>query len=129
MKKTFLSLLAISLALPTMAVIARKGTYTITQSDGNTIEVIKIGDERSHIYITTDGIPVGRTDSSQDFHYLTPSGLSSIKAHDKADRTAAEESFLKDNAQNLSGEKILRSRASASRKMSASSMPKVSTAL
>lgn len=124
MKKTFLSLLAISLALPTMAVIARKGTYTITQSDGNTIEVIKIGDERSHIYITTDGIPVGRTDSSQDFHYLTPSGLSSIKAHDKADRTAAEESFLKDNAQNLSGEKILRSRASASRKMSASSMPK-----
>lgn len=124
MKKTFLSLLAISLALPTMAVIARKGTYTITQSDGNTIEVIKIGDERSHIYITTDGVPVGRTDSSQDFHYLTPSGLSSIKAHDKADRTAAEESFLKDNSQNLSGEKILRSRASASRKMSASSMPK-----
>lgn len=117
MKKTLLSLIALSLALPSMGVTARKGTYTITQSDGSTIEVIKIGDERRHIYITTDGIAVGRTSSAADFYYLTTSGLSTLKAHNAGERSHAEQTFLSENAAELSGQQILRSRASSRVKM------------
>lgn len=117
MKKTLLPLLALSLALPSIGVTARKGTYTITQSDGSTIEVIKIGDERRHIYLTTDGIPVGRTSSAADFLYLTTSGLSTFKAHNAGERSHAEQTFLCENAAELSGQKILRSRASSRVKM------------
>lgn len=117
MKKTLLSLIALSLALPSMGVTARKGIYTITQSDGSTIEVIKIGDERRHIYLTTDGIPVGRTSSAADFHYLTTSGLSTLKAHNAGERSHAEQTFLSENAAELSGQQILRSRASSRVKM------------
>lgn len=100
-----------------MGVTARKGTYTITQSDGSTIEVIKIGDERRHIYITTDGIAVGRTSSAADFYYLTTSGLSTLKAHNAGERSHAEQTFLSENAAELSGQQILRSRASSRVKM------------
>ncbi len=117
MKKTLLPLIALSLALPSMGVTARKGTYTITQSDGSTIEVIKIGDERRHIYITTDGIAVGRTSSAADFYYLTTSGLSTLKAHNAGERSHAEQTFLSENAAELSGQQILRSRASSRVKM------------
>lgn len=117
MKKTLLPLLALSLALPSMGVTARKGIYTITQSDGSTIEVIKIGDERRHIYLTTDGIPVGRTSSAADFYYLTTSGLSTLKAHNAGERSHAEQTFLSENAAELSGQQILRSRASSRVKM------------
>lgn len=117
MKKTLLSLIALSLALPSMGVTARKGIYTITQSDGSTIEVIKIGDERRHIYLTTDGIAVGRTSSAADFYYLTTSGLSTLKAHNAGERSYAEQTFLSENAAELSGQQILRSRASSRVKM------------
>lgn len=117
MKKTLLPLIALSLALPSMGVTARKGIYTITQSDGSTIEVIKIGDERRHIYITTDGIAVGRTSSAADFYYLTTSGLSTLKAHNAGERSHAEQTFLSENEAELSGQQILRSRASSRVKM------------
>lgn len=123
MKKIWLSLLALSISLPSMAVTAREGIYTITQSDGSTIEVVKIGDERSHIYLTTDGIPVGRTSSSEDLRYLTTSGLSDVKAHNAGDRSQAELTFLHENAADLSGQLILRSREAAGAKKAQRTAP------
>lgn len=113
MKKTWLSLIALSIAVTTSAVSARKAVYRIPQSDGSIIEVMKLGDERSHIYITTDGLPVGRTDSSADFCYLTPSGLSDIKTHDRAMRSAAEQQYIQENLADLSSRQVLRSRSAS----------------
>lgn len=96
--------------MPSMAIIARKGVYTVTQSDGSIINVIKIGDERGHTYLTTDGIPVGRINSTEDFHYLTPDGLSDIKAHNANQRNDTELLFIRENMEDLSARRILQTR-------------------
>lgn len=124
MKKTWLSLIAISITVTSLAVPARKGLYRITQSDGSVIEVMKLGDERSHVYITTDGLPVGRSDSSEDFRYLTPSGISDIKAHGPAERTDAERLYISENLTELSGQQILRSRSASGLKAMSKSRAK-----
>ncbi|HJE39457.1 MAG: hypothetical protein C7K11_08455 [Candidatus Amulumruptor caecigallinarius] len=117
MRKIWISLIAMSIAMPSTAVIARKGVYNIAQSDGSTISVIKVGDERSHIYMTTDGIPVYRTDSTEDFHYMTPSGRSDIKAHNADRRDYNELSFLRENITDLSAGQILQSRIRLSQRV------------
>ncbi|MDE5807010.1 MAG: hypothetical protein K2H76_02765, partial [Muribaculaceae bacterium] len=63
-----------------MAVPAKPGVRTYVQSDGSEISVMLIGDEHFHTYLTTDGLTVGR-DAEGDFVYLSPEGLTSVKAH------------------------------------------------
>ena len=60
------------MALSAMAVPAKPGIRTFTQSDGTTIAVELKGDERFHTYVTTDGLTVGRISNSGDFCYMTP---------------------------------------------------------
>ena len=72
-----------------MAVPAKPGYYTFTQSDGTQITVQKVGDEFFHLYITQDGLPVDM-DERGDLHYVTPQGVSSVLAHDPSGRTADE---------------------------------------
>lgn len=94
------------MALSAMAVPAKPGLHTFTQSDGTTITVELKGDERFHTYVTTDGLTVGRAGGSGDFLYMTPDGLSEIRAHNPGNRTAEEARFLATNAQELSIEKV-----------------------
>ena len=76
-----------------MAVPAKPGYYTFTQSDGTQITVQKVGDEFFHLYVTQDGLPVDM-DERGDLHYVTPQGVSSGLAHDPSGRTADELSFI-----------------------------------
>lgn len=94
------------MALSAMAVPAKPGLHTFTQSDGTTITVELKGDERFHTYVTTDGLTVGRAGGSGDFLYMTPDGLSEIRAHNPGNRTTEEARFLATNAQELSIEKV-----------------------
>lgn len=94
------------MALSAMAVPAKPGIRTFTQSDGTTIAVELKGDERFHTYVTTDDLTVGRISNSGDFCYMTPDGLSDIRAHNPGNRTTEEAQFLATNAHELSIEKI-----------------------
>lgn len=51
MKKTFLLIASLCLVMGAMAVPARRGTLTVKQPDGTTIQIVKHGDEHFH-YIT-----------------------------------------------------------------------------
>lgn len=75
------------------AVPAKRGFQTYTQSDGSQITVQAMGDEFFHYFITQDGLPVKITDQG-DFHYMTAAGVSGVMAHNAAERTNAEVSFL-----------------------------------
>ena len=50
-----LSCAALLSAIAVMAVPARRGIYTVTQPDGTTLRISKVGDERIHFDITEDG--------------------------------------------------------------------------
>ncbi|MBQ9216779.1 MAG: M6 family metalloprotease domain-containing protein [Muribaculaceae bacterium] len=76
-----------------MAVPAKPGFSTFTQSDGTKVTVQLMGDEFFHYFVTQDGLPVDRDDNG-DFHYMTPQGLSAVIAHNAEHRTTAELSFI-----------------------------------
>ncbi len=76
-----------------MAVPAKPGFSTFTQSDGTQITVQLMGDEFFHYFVTQDGLPVDRDDHG-DFHYVTQAGISQVMAHNQGARTAAELSFI-----------------------------------
>ncbi len=76
-----------------LAVPAKRGFQTYTQSDGSQITVQAMGDEFFHYFITQDGLPVSVTEQG-DFHYMTATGVSSVMAHNVMDRTGAEQSFI-----------------------------------
>ncbi|MBR5727291.1 MAG: M6 family metalloprotease domain-containing protein [Muribaculaceae bacterium] len=76
-----------------LAVPAKRGFQTYTQSDGSQITVQAMGDEFFHFFVTQDGLPVGVTEQG-DFHYMTATGVSSMMAHNAMDRNSAEQSFI-----------------------------------
>ena len=76
-----------------MAVPAKPGFVTYTQSDGTQITVQLMGDEFFHYFVTQDGLPVDRDDRG-DFRYVTQNGMSQVMAHNQSGRTAAELSFI-----------------------------------
>ncbi len=107
MEKRILTAAAgVLMTLSAMAVPAKPGLRTFTQSDGTTITVELKGDERFHTYVTTDGLTVGRLNGTGDFKYMTPDGLSAVRAHNPGNRTTEEAQFLAKNAQELSIEKV-----------------------
>ena len=58
MKRYFLSLLAGVSAIAALAVPAKRGVVNLEQPDGSQIEVLIIGDEYRHMYLTPDSLPL-----------------------------------------------------------------------
>ena len=101
MKKLFLLCMAIVTAyFVAMAVPAKPGETTLTQSDGTQITVHTVGDEWLSSILTQDGLTVERA-SNGDFYYRTADGITDVRAHNTADRSAAEAQWVREHATNL----------------------------
>lgn len=97
MKKITMVALGAWCALAAMAVPAKPGSRVVTQPDGSTLTLRRVGDEKTHALLTIDGKAVAR-DASGQFCYRLPDGsLSGVVAHDPNLRGNAELSFLNSN--------------------------------
>ncbi|MBQ7204728.1 MAG: M6 family metalloprotease domain-containing protein [Muribaculaceae bacterium] len=84
-------------AIAALAVPAKPGWHTITQSDGTTLKIQAVGNAFNNALLTSDGLTVARGDDG-DFYYVSSiTGLTSVRAHDVNQRSAAEAAFV--NAQ------------------------------
>ncbi|MDR1006655.1 MAG: M6 family metalloprotease domain-containing protein [Bacteroidales bacterium] len=97
MKQKFLTLLALGVMLCSQtlfAVPAKQGLLTITQPDGTTIQVYIMGDERMHLYRTSDNYTLlSNSDGVLEYAKLDAKGNlipSGIKAHNPQERTLTE---------------------------------------
>ncbi len=123
-----LVMLAVISCSVALAVPAKRVPTTITQSDGTKITVTMKGDEWHHSFITSDGKPVAIGDNG-DVYYRTSSGISSVRAHEVAQRTDEENSFLAINADEMTLSKIAQkgrrfaARQKARRKVGATQVP------
>lgn len=119
LKKSLIALCASALATGSMlAVPAKPGRpLSYTQTDGTTIQVSMVGDEFRHSFVTADGLTVAQA-ADGDFYYSTAAGISATRAHNPASRSAAETSWIADNAQSLtlSASKPSKARRNASAK-------------
>ena len=102
MKKSFLVLLmTMCCVFGAMAVPAKPGWQTITQSDGTTLKVQVVGNEFSSAILTSDGLTVDRGKDG-DFYYISSlTGLTTVRAHDIGERTASEKAFVNIERDNL----------------------------
>ncbi len=103
MKKQLLSLVAILYCgIAAVAVPAKPGWHTISQSDGTTLSVQTLGNAFNHAILTTDGLTVARG-ADGDFYYTSSlTGLTAVRAHEANQRTSAENAFIAAQRGNLS---------------------------
>ena len=98
MRKLFLSLFLVCLAITASAIPARRVWRTYTQTDGTQLKLMLIGDEHFHYFITTDSLPVVQRDGA--FYYAKASHnnmiASDILAHNIEQRPQAELSAAQD---------------------------------
>lgn len=98
-KKLFAATLTAAMALQcAWGVPARRDVVRqVTQPDGTVVSLTRTGDEHSHYFLTTDGIPVVR-DASGRFCYATVTDgtitAAAVQASDPVRRTADEYSFI-----------------------------------
>ncbi len=83
------------------AIPARPGLFTVTQSDGTTLQIQNFGDEFFHRTVTVDMLTIAKGDDG-DMYYVTPKGLTDMRAHDPGTRNQAETQFVAVNKDNLS---------------------------
>ena len=102
MKKKCLSLLVLlCTCLAAVAVPAKPGWHTFTQSDGTTLKVQAVGNAFNHALVTSDGLMVARG-SDGDFYYTSSvTGLTAVRAHEANNRTASEAAFIGAQRANL----------------------------
>ncbi len=96
MKKNFL-ILAISLCYAALAIAvpARPGWHTVTQSDGTTLRLQAVGNAFNHAIVTSDGLTVARG-SDGDFYYTSSvTGMTATRAHEAGERSAGEVAFVR----------------------------------
>lgn len=102
MKRKILTLAMAALTVASAyAVPAKRLTRTVTQPDGSTVTVILTGDEWFHSYVTSDGLTVDFTPEGYAV-YRSADGVSSVYAHELAERSAQEQSFIAARATSLS---------------------------
>ena len=93
MKKIFLVLLAIFVAVSAFAAPAYRKPFTIKQSDGTELTVVLAGDEALHYFATADGMPLVK-EANGDFCYATFEGGAFVStkqlAHNSTKRSVAE---------------------------------------
>lgn len=95
-----------------MAAPAKRGVRTFTQSNGSVISLNLAGDEFFHTFTTLDGLSVARGEDG-DFHYLTPEGLSEVKAQNPEDRTPEVQAYLAAISPEMSVANIAKARKNA----------------
>lgn len=95
MKRNLLTLSALlCFTVLALAVPARPGWHTFTQSDGSTLRLQAVGNAFNNAILTTDGLTVARG-SDGDFYYSSSlTGLTAVRAHEAGKRTAAENAFI-----------------------------------
>ena len=95
MKKIFLLLVAVlCCAVAAMAVPAKPGWVTVTQSDGTTLKIHAVGNAFNNAILTQDGLMVVRG-ADGDFYYNSSlTGITAVRAHEANQRTAAETAFI-----------------------------------
>ncbi len=102
MRKIVLTLLALlCCGAIAMAMPAKPGWHTITQSDGSTLKVQAVGNAFNHAILTSDGLTVARG-SDGDFYYISSlTGLTAVRAHEASERNATENAFVAAQRANL----------------------------
>lgn len=84
-----------------VAMPAKPGWSTVTQSDGTTLQVQTVGNAFNNAILTTDGLTVARG-ADGDFYYTSSlTGLTAVRAHDANRRTATEVAFIEAQRGNL----------------------------
>lgn len=85
-------------SLPSMAVPAYPGLIRVTQEDGTTLNVQRIGDEYHNLLLTDDGYPLLFNAQSRNYEYAVLEGSevvsSGLAASPSSSRSAAEKSLL-----------------------------------
>ena len=93
-KKCFILSVLLCCAIVAVAIPAKPGWHTITQSDGSTLKVQAVGNAFNNALLTADGLTVARG-SDGDFYYTSSlTGLTAVRAHEVQKRTAAEKAFI-----------------------------------
>lgn len=95
---TFLLALAVAVQVA-VAVPARRGVlHTVTQPDGTTVTLQRVGDENAHFYVTTDRVPVMADATGRYcFARLDASGravASDVQAADASHRDARQTAYV-----------------------------------
>ena len=90
-------LLLLSCAITSVAMPAKPGWQTITQSDGSTLTLQAVGNAFNNAILTTDGLTVERGRDGDFYYTSTVTGMTAVRAHDPNMRTASEAAFV--NAQ------------------------------
>lgn len=98
MNFSFSRILSLSLLLTpfiSQAVPAKRDLRTVTQPDGSTLQVRRVGDESLHFIVTADGVPLCKNTLTGAYEYarLTACGAlesTGVIARDKATRPAAD---------------------------------------
>ncbi len=112
LKSILLCGIAALTSVSAMAIPAKRGDRTFVQSDGSTITVHLIGDERNHIYTTADGLALHRA-ADGDFYYKSVNGVTGIMAHNLGQRTQEEASFILSNASDVQASRLMAKRSAA----------------
>ena len=96
MRKILLLALLMSASVA-FAVPAKKMWRTVTQQDGTKVELMLIGDENFHYFITRDNVPVVAEDDKYCYARNTGMALVStgVLAHEPEDRTLKDKAVLK----------------------------------
>ena len=96
-RKSIVSLLMLCLVTAVMAVPARRQWMTVKQPDGTTIEVMPVGDEFSHYFITRDKVAL-LMDDDGGLYYANAVGFamssSGILAHEALFRDDKEKAIV-----------------------------------
>ena len=102
MKKISIILFAfLCCAIVAQAMPAKPGWQTMTQSDGSELKVQTVGNAFNHAILTQDGLMVARG-ADGDFYYSSSlTGLTTVRAHEKGERTASETAFISAQRSNL----------------------------
>ena len=94
MKKILSLMLLLSCAITAMAVPAKPGWHTVSQSDGTTLKVRAVGNAFNSALLTSDGLAVARGEDG-DFYYISSvTGLTTVRAHEVEQRTSSENAFI-----------------------------------
>ena len=102
MRKKALTLLALLFCgVAAVAMPAKPGWHTVTQSDGSTLKVQATGNAFNNALLTSDGLTVARGEDGDFYYNSSLTGLTAVRAHEASQRSAAENAFIQAQRGNL----------------------------